>query len=326
MAAVVAACGALFSFLAGGFWSALLCQALIGVRLAGTYIPGMKALTDRLEGPWQAAAQPLQRDVRRRGSNSLILSGAVPTHSAGAPATSVGRAAGAIIVTRSAIDTPAAPHALLDFSVLHNAAVRPTCSPRSRTRGNCARRAWLVAFLTFAAGLQERPTRARFRGADGRAHYSARADCQRERQRVRVALRPRAHDDHRRDGVRDHNERHQFLAGSPWIALLVFAVVHVARRCRCRHHDCRRGERYAPAHRGATMALYSFSVRVRFISPAVFSAVLDLAGAVAAHGLGTRVCEPGRGAFWGHSGAAAGAAGGRTASSADNLTIGHKPG
>ena len=51
MAAIVAACGALFSFLAGGFWSALLCQALIGIGLAGTYIPGMKALTDRLEGP-----------------------------------------------------------------------------------------------------------------------------------------------------------------------------------------------------------------------------------------------------------------------------------
>ena len=204
----------------------------------------------------------------------------MPALSAGAPATSVGRAGGAIIVLRSAIGTPAAPHALLDFSVLHNAAVRPTYSPRSRTRGNCTRRAWLVAFLTFAAGLQERPTRARFRGADGRAHYSARADRQRERQRVRVALWPSAHGDHRRDGVRGHKGRHRFLAGSPWIALLVFAVVHVTRRCRCRHHDCRRGERYAPAHRGATMALYSFSVRVGFISPAVFGAVLDLAGAV----------------------------------------------
>jgi len=38
-----------FAFLADGFWSALLFRALSGLGLAGTFIPGLKALIDRLE-------------------------------------------------------------------------------------------------------------------------------------------------------------------------------------------------------------------------------------------------------------------------------------
>lgn len=38
-----------FAFLATGFWTALLFRALSGLGLAGTFIPGLKALIDRLE-------------------------------------------------------------------------------------------------------------------------------------------------------------------------------------------------------------------------------------------------------------------------------------
>lgn len=38
-----------FAFLANGFWTALLFRALSGLGLAGTFIPGLKALIDRLE-------------------------------------------------------------------------------------------------------------------------------------------------------------------------------------------------------------------------------------------------------------------------------------
>jgi MFS family permease len=38
-----------FAFLANGFWSALFFRALSGLGLAGTFIPGLKALIDRLE-------------------------------------------------------------------------------------------------------------------------------------------------------------------------------------------------------------------------------------------------------------------------------------
>ena len=78
-AALVAACGALgFSFLASGFWSALLCQALIGFGLAGTYVPGMKALTDRVHGPWQSRGAAIYGATFGVGaSGSLVLTGAV---------------------------------------------------------------------------------------------------------------------------------------------------------------------------------------------------------------------------------------------------------
>ena len=38
-----------FAFLAGGFWSALILRGLSGIGLAGTFIPGLKAIIDRLE-------------------------------------------------------------------------------------------------------------------------------------------------------------------------------------------------------------------------------------------------------------------------------------
>jgi MFS family permease len=43
-----------FAWLAEGMLSGGLCQALTGAGLAGTFMPGLKALTDRVEGPRQA--------------------------------------------------------------------------------------------------------------------------------------------------------------------------------------------------------------------------------------------------------------------------------
>jgi len=57
---ISAAMGALaalgFALLADGFWTALLFRALGGLGLAGTFIPGLKALFDRLQGTAQARA------------------------------------------------------------------------------------------------------------------------------------------------------------------------------------------------------------------------------------------------------------------------------
>ncbi|MEE8210813.1 MAG: MFS transporter, partial [Acidiferrobacterales bacterium] len=47
----VAALG--FALFAEGFWTAMLFRGLAGVSLAGTYMPGLKALSDRIEGPKQ---------------------------------------------------------------------------------------------------------------------------------------------------------------------------------------------------------------------------------------------------------------------------------
>ena len=45
-----------FALFAEGFWTALAFRALAGVGLAGTYMPGLKALSDRIEGPRQSRA------------------------------------------------------------------------------------------------------------------------------------------------------------------------------------------------------------------------------------------------------------------------------
>ncbi|KAF0220604.1 MAG: major facilitator superfamily [Rhodospirillaceae bacterium] len=43
----------LFALLTEGFWTALVFRALAGIGLAGTYMPGLKALVDRSDGPDQ---------------------------------------------------------------------------------------------------------------------------------------------------------------------------------------------------------------------------------------------------------------------------------
>ena len=43
-----------FALLASGFWSGLVLHTLMGIGLAGVYMPGLRVLTDRLEGPKQS--------------------------------------------------------------------------------------------------------------------------------------------------------------------------------------------------------------------------------------------------------------------------------
>ena len=45
-----------FAWVATGFWSALAFRALMGVGWAGSYMPGLKALSDLAEGPQQSRA------------------------------------------------------------------------------------------------------------------------------------------------------------------------------------------------------------------------------------------------------------------------------
>lgn len=291
VAAIVAACGALgFSFFAGGFWSALLCQVLIGVGLAGTYIPGMKALTDRVEGPWQSRSAAIYGAMFGAGtSGSLILSGALAGalgwQSAFLVASIGPLLAGAIIVfvLKPLPPLPAPPRALLDFRpVLRNAAVRPyLLATISHSWELHATRAWLVAFLTFAASLRSDI------GSDpGSVALTA---------ALIILLGPVASVSGNEFALRFGRARMMtigatvsgimsctigFLAGSPWIGLLVFAVVHMY-FVGVDAGTMTGGVVNAtePAQRGATMALYSLlGFGTGFISPAIFGAVLDLAG------------------------------------------------
>lgn len=55
-AAVTAVSALGFAVLADGFWSAMIFRALAGAGLAGTYMPGLRVLVDRYEGPRQPRA------------------------------------------------------------------------------------------------------------------------------------------------------------------------------------------------------------------------------------------------------------------------------
>jgi MFS family permease len=291
IAAIAAAAGALgFALLASGFWTAFLCQALIGVGLAGTYIPGMKALTDRLEGPSQSRGAAIYGANFGIGvSVSLVLSGAMADafgwRMAFVAASAGPLLAAAIIMLALEAGVPraAARPALLDFRpVLRNRHVRPylftTAAHSWELHGT---RSWLVAFLTFAAGA---------RGGIENVPVSVALVTA-----LIFLLGPLASVSGNELAMRYGRARVLtfgpvlsaaascvigFLAASPWIGLLAFAAIHMY------FVGIDAGTMTAgvvsaadPAHRGATLTLYSMvGFSTGFISPTVFGLVLDLAG------------------------------------------------
>ena len=65
-----------FALFAEGFWSALALRALNGLALGGTYMPGLKALTDRIEGPRRSRYQSFYTASYSLGSAvSLFVTG-----------------------------------------------------------------------------------------------------------------------------------------------------------------------------------------------------------------------------------------------------------
>lgn len=154
-----------FALTAEGFWSAALWQMLSGLGLAGTYMPGLKALTDRITGKQQSRALATYTGGFSLGiSASFLLAGELgPAYGWRwaflTPA--LGSAlAFAIALTVLKPSPPQAAHrpatGLLDF--------RPVLSNRATMGFVLAYgfhvwelfgvRAWVVAFLTFSMTLQ----------------------------------------------------------------------------------------------------------------------------------------------------------------------------
>jgi MFS family permease len=66
-----------FAFAADGFWSALAWRFVAGIGLAGTYMPGLRALTDRLPERGQARAVAFYTSSFSIGSaGSFAIAGA----------------------------------------------------------------------------------------------------------------------------------------------------------------------------------------------------------------------------------------------------------
>jgi MFS family permease len=157
-----------FAFLADGFWTALLFRALSGLGLAGTFIPGLKALIDRLDAKshpravsFYTACFGLGMSVSFYCAGEMFrISGWQSVFKVSAVGSAVALLVSFLVLKRKAVQKQSDgsdTHHILDFR------------PIWKNRGSrvyilvymChmwemfAARSWLVAFLTFSISLQQ---------------------------------------------------------------------------------------------------------------------------------------------------------------------------
>lgn len=281
-----------FAFLADGLIAALTFQFLIGAGLGGTYMPGLKMLTDQLHGTVQSRGVAFYAASFGVGSSLSIylcglIGGAFGWHAAfvyGAAGPVLGAILVAVLMPRGR--TRAADHprqALLDFRpVLKNrATVAYIAGYSAHNYELFGQRSWMVAFLVFTASLQpvEAPmlvsaaTLAAIINMLGPVMSVSGNELALRFGRTRVIF--------------------TFMTASgllacvlgytavlPWI--LVFILM-------CVHYGLMLGDSAAltagavasahPDQRGATMAVYSLvGFSSAFFAPLVFGVVLDLSG------------------------------------------------
>ena len=156
-----------FALIADGFWSGFLLRVLAGIGWAGTYMPGLKAIADPLEGTapsravsWHAAG------VGISGAASFAIAGAIGNWAGPSAAFLVGAASALIAVLLAASVMPAvlprpttqvAARRLLDFRPVfrNRAAMAWIVGYTVHTWELAALRAWGVTFL---AAVCARPT------------------------------------------------------------------------------------------------------------------------------------------------------------------------
>ena len=281
-----------FTLFAGGLWSALFFQFLIGAGLGGTYMPGLKMLADQLEGPVQSRAVAFYTASFGIGSTlSILVCGMIGAAWGWEAAFAYGAAGpmlAALLVNlvmprgrTRAQDRPAP--ALLDFRpVLRNRRTLPYILGYSAHNYELfGQRSWMVAFLVFTASLQ--PADAPM--LVGAATLAAAINL----------LGPVVSVSGNELAIRFGRTRVIFTfmtasglvacvlgytAALPW--MLVFLIM-------CVHYGLMLGDSAAltsgaiasahPDERGATMAAYSFlGFSSAVFAPLVFGLVLDLAG------------------------------------------------
>jgi len=281
-----------FMLFAGGLWSALLFQFLIGAGLGGSYMPGLKMLADRLEGSGQSRAVAFYTATFGIGSTFSILACGWIGAAYGWQAAFAWGAAGPLVAAALVSlrmprgRTRAAGHpapALLDFRpVLRNRRTLPyIIGYTAHNYELFGQRSWMVAFLVFTASLQ--PADAPM--LIGAATLAAMINL----------LGPVMSISGNELAIRFGRTRViftfmtasgllacmlGFTAALPW--LLVFLIM-------CVHYSLMLGDSAAltsgavasahPDERGATMAVYSFvGFSSAIFAPLVFGAVLDFAG------------------------------------------------
>ena len=154
----VAAAG--FALFAEGFWSAMVFRVFAGMGLAGTYMPGLRALTDRCEGPGQARAVAVYTACFSLATGlSFLMAGEVgrvfgwrAAFAVAAVATGLGMVLVAVALHPLTPQAALEPTRLLDFRpVLRNRlAMGYILGYAAHIWELFGFRSWLVVFLVFA--------------------------------------------------------------------------------------------------------------------------------------------------------------------------------
>lgn len=151
-----------YAALAGGVWSASAFRVLQGAGLAGTYMPGLKALSDHVAGTGQSRSVAFYTSGFGVGAAlSFVVAGEVAALAGwrwAFAATAVGSGAAlaitAIGLPRSSVEGHAPDARMLDFRpVLENRpAMRYIVGYMGHNWELFALRSWMVPFLVFALG------------------------------------------------------------------------------------------------------------------------------------------------------------------------------
>ena len=283
---------AFFAMFGQGFWTAAFAQFLIGAALGGTYMPGLKALTDHLEGSGQSRATAFYTASFGVGSTiSILVAGKIGAtldwHWAfwfGAIGPVL---AGLVVLFAMPMGRMrAAEHhssALLDFRpVLRNRKTLPyVIGYAAHNYELFGQRSWMVAFLVFCAALQPVDAPMALSAATLAAMINV--------------LGPVFSVTGNELALRFGRQRIIFLfmtlsgliacligftAAWPWYVVVMLMMVH---------YGAMLGDSGAltsgavastpPEMRGAMMAVYSFiGFSTAFLAPLVFGMTLDLAG------------------------------------------------
>ena len=281
-----------FALFAHGLWSALLFQFLIGFGLGGTYMPGLKTLTDHLEGKVQSRATAFYTASFGIGSSiSIAVCGKLGATLGWQWAFAYGAIGPLLAAALVKLAMPrgtthpehVAPPGLFDFRpVLRNrATLAYIFGYAAHNYELFGQRSWMVAFLVFCASLQP---------ADSPMLWSAATLAA-----IINMLGPVMSISGNELALRFGRQRViftfmtlsgtaacvlGFTAALPW--LLVFLLMGV-------HYGLMLGDSAAltsgaiasapPGLRGASMAIYSLiGFTAAFLAPLVFGVVLDLAG------------------------------------------------
>ena len=163
VACLLTSAGALgFALLARGTLSAAACQMLCGMGVAGTYMPGLKALTDNLEGATQSRAVSFYTACFGFGLSLSALLAGYATDALGWRGAFAVAAIGPMIAAFMVLGgLPARPASIAAIVPMVSGLAEVARDPRPRGfmlgyAVHCwelfGSRSWMVAFLTFAQG------------------------------------------------------------------------------------------------------------------------------------------------------------------------------